>query len=95
MTYIDPKAIDRLIDYSWPGNVRELENTLERALLICNNKYLKEDDLGSVLDEKEKNIEPENQTQVEEITEVLSLLMNHLQIYNHKQLKPQSQRLRH
>tara|TARA_B100000424_G_scaffold255138_1_gene233826 strand:- start:2075 stop:3514 length:1440 start_codon:yes stop_codon:yes gene_type:complete len=69
VTYIEPKAIDRLIDYSWPGNVRELENTLERALLICNNKYLTIDDLGSVLDEKEKNIEPENQIQVEEITE--------------------------
>ena len=69
VTYIDPKAIDRLIDYSWPGNVRELENTLERALLICNNKYLTEDDLGSVLDEKEKNIAPEKQTQAEEVTE--------------------------
>ena len=69
MTYIDPKAIDRLIDYSWPGNVRELENTLERALLICNNKYLTEDDLGSVLDEKEKNIEPEKQTHAEERAE--------------------------
>ena len=69
VTYIDPKAIDRLIDYTWPGNVRELENTLERALLICNNKYLTEDDLGSVLDEKEKNIEPEKQNQVEEIAE--------------------------
>ena len=53
IAYIEPKAIDRLIDYSWPGNVRELENTLERALLICNNKYLTEHDLGSVLDEKE------------------------------------------
>ena len=69
VTYIDPKAIDRLIDYSWPGNVRELENTLERALLICNNKYLTEDDLGSVLDEKEKNIEPEKQAQAEKVTE--------------------------
>ena len=69
VTYIDPNAIDRLIDYSWPGNVRELENTLERALLICNNKYLTEDDLGSVLDEKEKNIEPEKQTQAEVVTE--------------------------
>ena len=68
VSYIDPKAIDRLIDYSWPGNVRELENTLERALLICNNKYLTEEDLGSVLDEKEKNIEPEKQTQSEEIS---------------------------
>lgn len=57
VAYIEPKAIDRLIDYSWPGNVRELENTLERALLICSNKYLTEKDLGSVLDEKETIIE--------------------------------------
>jgi len=59
--YVGPKAIDRLIDYSWPGNVRELENTLERALLICNNKYLTEKDLGSVLDEKETAIESQKE----------------------------------
>ena len=62
VSYIGPKAIDRLIDYSWPGNVRELENTLERALLICNNKFLTEDDLGSVLDEKETIIEAQKET---------------------------------
>ena len=62
VSYIGPKAIDRLIDYSWPGNVRELENTLERALLICNNKYLTEKDLGSVLDEKEIAIESQKET---------------------------------
>ena len=61
VSYIGPKAIDRLIDYSWPGNVRELENTLERALLICNNKYLTENDLGSVLDEKEEAIEAQKE----------------------------------
>ena len=57
VSYISPKAIDRLIDFSWPGNVRELENTLERALLICNNDFLTDEDLGSVLDEKEEIIE--------------------------------------
>ena len=57
VSYIAPKAIDRLIDYSWPGNVRELENTLERSLLICNNNYLTEEDLGAVLDEKETELE--------------------------------------
>ena len=62
VSYISPKAIDRLIDYSWPGNVRELENTLERALLICNNKFLTEDDLGSVLDEKETVIKAQKET---------------------------------
>ncbi len=59
VSYISPKAIDRLIDFSWPGNVRELENTLERALLICNDNFLTDEDLGLVLDEKEENIEPE------------------------------------
>ena len=61
VSYIAPKAIDRLIDYSWPGNVRELENTLERALLICNNKFLTEEDLGAVLDEKEEVIESQKE----------------------------------
>jgi DNA-binding NtrC family response regulator len=67
VSYIGPKAIDRLIDYSWPGNVRELENTLERALLICNNKYLTEEDLGSVLDEKETAIKDSESIKVAEI----------------------------
>lgn len=62
VAYIAPKAIDRLIDYSWPGNVRELENTLERVLLICNNKYLTEEDLGAVLDEKETIIEAQKES---------------------------------
>ncbi len=69
LSYIGPKAIDRLIDYSWPGNVRELENTLERALLICNNKYLTEEDLGSVLDEKQTTIDSDKKTAEKEITQ--------------------------
>ena len=28
-------AIDMLMSYHWPGNVRELENTIERAVLVC------------------------------------------------------------
>jgi DNA-binding NtrC family response regulator len=69
VSYIGPKAIDRLIDYSWPGNVRELENTLERALLICNNKYLTEEDLGSVLDEKQTVIDSDKDTAEKETTQ--------------------------
>ena len=69
VSYIGPKAIDRLIDYSWPGNVRELENTLERALLICNNKYLTEEDLGAVLDEKQTTIDSDKETAEKETTQ--------------------------
>jgi Nif-specific regulatory protein len=33
---ISTPAIDMLASYHWPGNVRELENTLERAVLMCD-----------------------------------------------------------
>src|SRR2546425_1038719 len=33
-------AIDMLASYHWPGNVRELENTLERAVLMCDGEVV-------------------------------------------------------
>jgi Nif-specific regulatory protein len=33
---ISTPAIDMLTTYHWPGNVRELENTIERAVLVCD-----------------------------------------------------------
>jgi Nif-specific regulatory protein len=33
-------AIDMLMSYHWPGNVRELENTLERAVLVCEGQVV-------------------------------------------------------
>jgi two-component system response regulator AtoC len=32
---VDPEARRILMEYSWPGNVRELENTIERAMVLC------------------------------------------------------------
>jgi Nif-specific regulatory protein len=37
---ISTPAIDMLASYHWPGNVRELENTLERAVLICDGEVI-------------------------------------------------------
>jgi putative PEP-CTERM system response regulator len=30
-----PAALDELRAYSWPGNVRELQNSIERAVILC------------------------------------------------------------
>ena len=34
---ITPKALKVLMDYDWPGNIRELRNTIERAMLFCDD----------------------------------------------------------
>jgi DNA-binding NtrC family response regulator len=33
---VTPDAMRILMDHGWPGNVRELENTIERAVVLCN-----------------------------------------------------------
>jgi len=37
---ISTPAIDMLMAYHWPGNVRELENTVERAVLVCDGNVV-------------------------------------------------------
>ncbi|MGA9883337.1 MAG: sigma 54-interacting transcriptional regulator [Candidatus Acidiferrales bacterium] len=37
---ISTPAIDMLMSYHWPGNVRELENTVERAVLVCDGNVI-------------------------------------------------------
>lgn len=37
---ISTPAIDMLVSYHWPGNVRELENTIERAVLVCDGRVI-------------------------------------------------------
>jgi DNA-binding NtrC family response regulator len=34
--HLTPEALKVLEAYAWPGNVRELENTIERAVVLCN-----------------------------------------------------------
>ncbi len=37
---IDKEVLEMLTDYSWKGNVRELENTIERAVILCEGSTI-------------------------------------------------------
>jgi len=39
-------ALNRLLAHSWPGNVRELENTLTRAIVLCDRDTIELSDLN-------------------------------------------------
>jgi two-component system response regulator FlrC len=39
------KALEVLKNHTWPGNVRELENVLQRAMVICNDAIITENDI--------------------------------------------------
>jgi PAS domain S-box-containing protein len=45
ITGISPSAMERIMEYDWPGNIRELENTIERAVNLCNGSTITEEDL--------------------------------------------------
>jgi len=42
---IETGAMQALQDYPFPGNVRELENILERAMTLCDDDHITEDEL--------------------------------------------------
>lgn len=48
---MDAEARRLLIEYSWPGNVRELENTVERAMVLCEGEQIVASDLPERLRE--------------------------------------------
>lgn len=42
---LDPRARQKLLDYTWPGNVRELKHTMERAAILGDGSRLGPEDL--------------------------------------------------
>lgn len=58
-----PEVMKSFLDYYWPGNVRELKNTVKRAVLLADKKYIEHvqfllnDDLMNDKFEPQKNFE--------------------------------------
>jgi transcriptional regulator with PAS, ATPase and Fis domain len=42
---ITPRAMQALMEHHWPGNIRELRNTIERAILFCDQASIDLPDL--------------------------------------------------
>ena len=40
ITDIAPRALEALMHHDWPGNIRELKNTIERAMLFCDDNLI-------------------------------------------------------
>jgi len=45
VTSVSPEAMSMLDRFNWPGNVRQLENTIERAMALCNGPTIELEDL--------------------------------------------------
>ncbi len=44
--FLSDDAMELLMSYSWKGNVRELENTIERAMILCEGQLIKKEDIS-------------------------------------------------
>jgi DNA-binding NtrC family response regulator len=42
---IDPGAVRELNRHTWPGNIRELKNAMERAVLLSEQPFIRQEDL--------------------------------------------------
>jgi transcriptional regulator with PAS, ATPase and Fis domain len=43
---LTPEALQALRSNEWPGNVRELRNVIERALIVCDGRFIEVEHLG-------------------------------------------------
>jgi formate hydrogenlyase transcriptional activator len=40
ITNIAPQTLQTLVEHPWPGNIRDLQNTIERAVILCEGETL-------------------------------------------------------
>lgn len=59
---INQKAIQKLLNYKWPGNVRELQHTMEKAVILADDKVLSEDSFSLCDDTKRIKKDLHNKT---------------------------------
>ncbi|WP_321447622.1 sigma-54 dependent transcriptional regulator [uncultured Cohaesibacter sp.] len=48
LTHVTPEALSLLQSYDWPGNIRQLENTVFRAVVLCDSNQLTVDEFPQI-----------------------------------------------
>ena len=51
---LSPDAARALEEYSWPGNVRELQNTIERAVILSDDRTIHQKDLNFAFEQRRR-----------------------------------------
>jgi two-component system response regulator AtoC len=65
---VSNEMMNVFMTYSWPGNIRELENLLVRALVVAKGQVLVRGDFPELIDERNKEENPEQQASGKEMS---------------------------
>jgi DNA-binding NtrC family response regulator len=70
------QVFSKMCDYHWPGNIRELEHTIEKAVILCNNRKIKPEDILFKPIKKKSDSKPETIEEMEKIMIINALEKN-------------------
>ncbi len=92
--HISAEAMKLLVFHDWPGNARQLENTIHRAVIMCQGKTIKPEHLSSLetsereevpktvaeLKERKKNLRLKSVEDIEKIFLIEALRRNNMNV---------------
>jgi transcriptional regulator with PAS, ATPase and Fis domain len=72
---ISDEAMAALVDYSWPGNIRELKNVVERAGIVCKDRYIRPSDLPhNMQEQKDPALSPARVPGIQDFSDLKTLM---------------------
>lgn len=90
--------INKLLTYNWPGNIRELQNVIERAMNLCDGKYISSQNLFMDMGvanavENEIDLESHEALMLKEVVEICEKQAIVTALSKHKSLRKTAKEL--